>query len=82
LPWIKTIVGDVEVGAPVSMYAIDESRMDILFLVKGNSEDISCKAIFNWALGICVPGICQAEGVVVVWREGVPSPSAAIEILV
>lgn len=56
--------------------------MDTLFLVNGNSEDISCKAIFTWGLGICVAGICQAEGVVVVGRQGAAVPTAAIEILV
>lgn len=42
LPWMKTTVGDVGVGAPVSMYAIDESRTGVLSLVKGNAEEISC----------------------------------------
>lgn len=44
---MKMMVGDVEVGPPVSMYATDESRIGTLFFVKGNSADISCKAIFT-----------------------------------
>ena len=46
LPWMKIIVGDVEAVFPVSIYAMDESRIDTLFLAKGNSADIPWTAIF------------------------------------
>lgn len=44
------MVGDVGVGAPVSMYAIDESSTEMVFLVKGKSEDISCGAMLSTCL--------------------------------
>ncbi len=47
LPCTKTIIGEFGVSASVSTYAIEESRTDTLFLLKGNPADISSEAIFD-----------------------------------